>query len=652
MAEIGYGIAVKVLEQLGSLTYQEVSSAWGVRSDLTKLEGTVSAIKAVLLDAEEKQASDHRLNHWLGQLNDVLHDAENVLDEFHYQVLQKEVMERYGSTSQKVSDFFSSSIPLEMAHNIKGIRERVDDIAADKDKFNLAQGLEDRKIINIHKRRDMTHSFVLPQNVIGRGDDKENIINILMNPDASRNVGVIPIIGIGGLGKTTLASKILVTTRNNSVATIMGTAPTYNLHGLSPENCLSLFEKLAFKEGEANQHRNLLEIGEEIVKKCKGVPLAVRTLADLLYSKVDEREWKFVRDNEIWNLEQEDGDILAALRLSYNQLPFHLKQCFAYCSLFPKDYEFKSIELIQFWMAHEILQPHGNKEMEDVGDLYIKQLWSRSFFQDVDMRNFMYYTFKMHDLVHDLALSIAQDGVQEVPTHLTEVGWSSDHSFPKNYTNVLSWNMHLEIQDGWMPYHLQTLVLDRCPFLTSLSLSTNHLTTLEILRIHDCGNLSLIEGEDNQNLKLSLKKLYLKRLQKVVVLPQWLQGSANTLQHLKIEDCDNFAAFPEWLPSLTSLQTLKITNCPKLSSLPEGMQHITTLRELRIEGCPELSRKCRQEDRLKIAHVPHIHLSDASVERQLSRKSFDEFRDWHNKDAFSSGIHHLFVRCHTFASRT
>jgi Leucine-rich repeat (LRR) protein len=164
---------------------------------------------------------------------------------------------------------------------------------------------------------------------------------------------------------------------------------------------------------------------------------------------------------------------------------------------------------------------------------------------------------------------------------------------------------------------LQTLVLDRCPFLTSLSLSTNHLTTLEILIIHDCGNLSLIEGEDNQNLKLSLKKLYLKRLQKVVVLPQWLQGSANTLQHLKIEDCDNFAAFPEWLPSLTSLQTLKITNCPKLSSLPEGMQHITTLRELMIEGCPELSRKCRQEDRLKIAHVPHIHLSDASVERQV-----------------------------------
>jgi NifU-like protein involved in Fe-S cluster formation len=58
MAEIAYGIAVKVLEQLGSHTYQELSSAWGVGNDLKKLKCTVLAIEAVLLDAEEKQASD------------------------------------------------------------------------------------------------------------------------------------------------------------------------------------------------------------------------------------------------------------------------------------------------------------------------------------------------------------------------------------------------------------------------------------------------------------------------------------------------------------------------------------------------------------------------------------------------------------------
>ena len=178
MAEIGYGVAVKVLELLGSVIYQELSSAWGVRSDLTKLERTVKTIEAVLLDAEEKQARDHRLSIWLGELKGVLQDAENVLDEFQYRILQKEVMKRHGSTSKKVSRLFSSSNPLvvrfEMAHKIKNIRKRVDEIAAEKDKFNLAQGLEDRKL-NMQEMRDMTHSFVDPRNVIGRDDARKNI---------------------------------------------------------------------------------------------------------------------------------------------------------------------------------------------------------------------------------------------------------------------------------------------------------------------------------------------------------------------------------------------------------------------------------------------------------------------------------------------
>ena len=149
-------------------------------------------------------------------------------------------------------------------------------------------------------------------------------------------------------------SKILVTTWSSSVATVMGTTTTYNLKGLLEADCMSLFVKLAFKVRQENQYPNLVNIGREIVKKCKGVPLAVSTLVGLLHSKVDEHEWKSIRDNEIWNLEQKEGDILPALKLSYNQLPFHLKQFFAYCAVFPKDYDFSNVQSIQFWLAHGI----------------------------------------------------------------------------------------------------------------------------------------------------------------------------------------------------------------------------------------------------------------------------------------------------------
>ena len=113
--------------------------------------------------------------------------------------------------------------------------------------------------------------------------------------------------------------KIEVTKRNSSVATIMDTTSTYNLKGLPEEDCMSSFTKLAFKAGQENQYPNVLNIGRIIVKKFNGVPLAVSTLTGLLYSKVDEHQWKSILDNEIWNLEQKEGDILPVLKLNYNQ---------------------------------------------------------------------------------------------------------------------------------------------------------------------------------------------------------------------------------------------------------------------------------------------------------------------------------------------
>ena len=157
------------------------------------------------------QASDHGLSLWLGELKDVLKDAENVLYEFQYIVLHKEVMTRNGSTCKKVSHLFSSSnllaVRFEMAHKIRGIKMRVDEIAVEKDNFNLAQGRGDRKL-NMQEWREITHSFVHPRNVIGMDDAKKQILDLLIQQDAGRNVNVISIVGIGGLGKTTLAKLV------------------------------------------------------------------------------------------------------------------------------------------------------------------------------------------------------------------------------------------------------------------------------------------------------------------------------------------------------------------------------------------------------------------------------------------------------------
>ena len=139
--------------------------------------------------------------------------------------------------------------------------------------------------------------------------------------------------------------------------------------------------------------------------------MTVKTLGSLLYSKIEERDWISVRDNEIWELEQKEKDILPALRLSYNKLPSYLKQCFAYCSLYPKDFRYFNVDLILCWMANGLLKKsnNGTEELEDIGEQYLKELLSRSFFQEVEIHNTTHWSFKMHDLLHDLSLYVAQN---------------------------------------------------------------------------------------------------------------------------------------------------------------------------------------------------------------------------------------------------
>jgi hypothetical protein len=126
--------------------------------------------------------------------------------------------------------------------------------------------------------------------------------------------------------------------------------------------------------------------------------------------------------------------------------------------------------------------------------------------------------------------------------------------------------------------NLRRLVVAGCKKLTSLTRDIKYLTTLETLVIDDCKELNLTGGEDNRDLNLSLQKLEIRNIPNLEVLPQWLQGSANTLQHLHIKMRWYLVDLPEWLPSLKLLQTLEIFSCSMLSSLPEGMDRLTALK--------------------------------------------------------------------------
>lgn len=122
-------------------------------------------------------------------------------------------------------------------------------------------------------------------------------------------------------------SKILVTTRSSQVASLMGTADTYPLQGLSRQDSKLFFEKFAFGDEADKANSNLTAIGEEIVERSGHVPLVLKTLGTLLYKNTNKDEWLIIRNSVNWEPEQGRNNILSALKLSYAH----------YCHLICKD---------------------------------------------------------------------------------------------------------------------------------------------------------------------------------------------------------------------------------------------------------------------------------------------------------------------------
>ena len=152
----------------------------------------------------------------------VLHHVLSGRLEFHLHMVgfvclynaNKQVVKTTGSTSRKVRRFFSSSnkiaFRLRMGHKIKSIIERLAEISSLKSDFNLSEQAIDFSHV-LHEETEMNRSFETFSGLIGRDKDKERVINLLVAPfkvDHDAHPLVLPIVGMGGLGKTYIAKSL------------------------------------------------------------------------------------------------------------------------------------------------------------------------------------------------------------------------------------------------------------------------------------------------------------------------------------------------------------------------------------------------------------------------------------------------------------
>ncbi|MFQ6625042.1 hypothetical protein Gotur_003579, partial [Gossypium turneri] len=197
---------------------------------------------------------------------------------------------------------------------------------------------------------------------------------------------------------------VVVTTRKEDVASaVQALSDQRHQPGrLEDEECWSVIKQLALTPSPMSH--DLEPIGKEIAKQCRGVPLLAKVIGGTMSKERSRRTWLEIQKSGVWGSPDSVLKVESVLKLSFDRLPSSsLKKCFAYSAMFPKDYCFETEELKELWMAEGFLG--SSMKIVDI----LEDLLSNSLLQDVKKDKFgNILTFKMHDLVHDLSLSVSK----------------------------------------------------------------------------------------------------------------------------------------------------------------------------------------------------------------------------------------------------
>ncbi|XP_044949281.1 uncharacterized protein LOC123398899 isoform X2 [Hordeum vulgare subsp. vulgare] len=210
-------------------------------------------------------------------------------------------------------------------------------------------------------------------------------------------------------------SKIITTSRNFDVGKsccswdkVDGTV--HKLLPLSDNDSKSLFRHKLFSKDEDLTEFDY-EAAKMILEKCKGLPLAIVTIASLLANKPKD-QWCRVVNSISTGLETSDGvkDMHLILWLSYCDMPPQLRTCFLYLSIFPEDHIIGRDDLIWKWVAENFFPARQDENPYELGDKFFNELINRSMIQPIHVdRSGRAQACRVHDVVLEFITSLSAE---------------------------------------------------------------------------------------------------------------------------------------------------------------------------------------------------------------------------------------------------
>ncbi|KAI4314537.1 hypothetical protein L6164_027435 [Bauhinia variegata] len=636
-----------LLDKLTTMLQEEAQLLKGVRTDVKYVKDELERHRAILRVADALEDQDPELEVWVKQVRDVAHDMEDIIDEFTLRLADHH-HGRFYSGVKKIR------ARRQIASDLRDIKYRVDTISRKRRRDINEPGSSSRHQVAPRINSQGNALLLEEADLVGIDRPKKQLIDLLFKEEHGR--AVVPICGMGGLGKTTLAkqvyedpkvkkrfrmhawvtvspsfkidellkdlvrqlynvigkpphieldrmksdklkeviknllqqsrylivlddiwrvsawdaikhalpnnnygSRILLTTRKKDVASFSCTeleGKIYNQEFLTPEEAWSLFIRKTFQENSCPSH--LEDVCRSILERCGGLPLAIVAISGALATKDKSNieEWQVVSKSFGPEIEVNDklDDMNKVLSLSFNDLPYYLKSCMLYLSMFPEFYAIDHMRLIRLWIAEGFVNGEEGRTPEEVAESYLKELLNRSLIQVVEKTSDVWMkTCRVHDLLREIINLKSKD------QNFATIAKEQDIIWPEKVRRLSVVNTLQNIQQNKTTFQLRSLLL------FSLSDSLDHFSIAASFP-HGYRANRLIKVLDFQDAPLEL-------------FPEEIVN----LYHLKYLSLKNTKVkrIPGSIKKLQNLETLDLKHS-YVSELPVEIVELHRLRHLLV----------------------------------------------------------------------
>ncbi|XP_031479833.2 disease resistance protein RPM1-like [Nymphaea colorata] len=309
----------------------------------------------------------------------------------------KKIYRRLMGDSATITQFNCFAwVPVTQSFNAKDVLQRlwidlgIDGLAMERDVTSLGEAIRQ----HLHSRR-----YVI-------------VLDDVWSSDVLNTVGF-------AFPKHDHQCRLIVTSRLENVAygsiEVETFSPTkiHRVKPLKPEDSMKLFSRNAFREDQERRcPEHLQETCEKLVDRCNGLPLALVCLGAVISRRErTQLEWTGFYDRLSWELEVNPGlgRVRAIFSLSFDELPIHLKACFLYCGIFPKNHLIKASKLIRLWVSEGLVEEKDGTTLEQVGKQYIEELTQRSLLLVVEKNDKgRVKSCQMHELLRELMMPMSK----------------------------------------------------------------------------------------------------------------------------------------------------------------------------------------------------------------------------------------------------